>query len=200
MQLVVAKEHEAIANGDLPWLVVPGLLVYPVPGGNPECCDVTLDATQTYFCRNDDVEDLTRQIVDQHRQVPVVRGLPQEVRARLRESAISAVASMNGVRDSRRIVGEYIFSDADMARGAKFADGIARNPEFFDAHHPTCGDYVAVRHIHLREPMEGAITRPSQDDGNFRMHPVRHPGRLRGPHQSAGLGGGALPQPGGEPR
>ena len=91
-------------------------------------------------------------------------------------SAISAVATMNGVRDSRRIVGEYIFSDTDMAAGAKFPDGIARNPEFFDAHHPTCGDYVAVRHIHLREPVGSAVTRPSEDDTNFRMHPFVTPG------------------------
>ncbi len=176
MQLVVAKEHEAIANGDLPWLLVPGLLVYPVPGGDPECCDVTLDATHTYFCRNDDVEDLTRQIVDQRRQVQWFATFLKKYVPGFEKSAISAIASMNGVRDSRRIVGEYVFSDADMARGAKFSDGIARNPEFFDAHHPTCGDYVAIRHIHLPEPPEGAITRPSQDDGNFRMHPFVTPG------------------------
>ena len=113
MQLVVAKEHEAIANGDLPWLVVPGLLVYPVPGGDPECCDVTLDATQTDFCRNNDVEDLTRQIVDQHRQVQWFAAFLKKYVPGFEKSAISAVASMNGVRDSRRIVGEYIFSDAE---------------------------------------------------------------------------------------
>jgi hypothetical protein len=176
VQLVVAKEREAIALGDLPWLLVPGLLVYPVPGGNPECCDVTLDATQTYFCHNDDVEDLTRQIVDQHRQVAWFAAFLKKYVPGFENSQIAAVASMNGVRDSRRIVGEYILSDADMAQGAKFADGIARNPEFFDAHHPTCSDYVAVRHIHLGEPVEGAITRPSQDDTNFRMHPFVTPG------------------------
>ncbi len=176
VQLVVAKEHEAIANGDLPYLIVPGLLVYPVPNGNPECCDVTLDATQTYYCRNDDVEDLTRQIVDQHRQVQWFAAFLRKYVPGFENSAISAVANMNGVRDSRRIVGEYIFTDADMGGGAKFDDGIARNPEFFDAHHPTCGDYVAVRHIHLRQPVDGAVSRPSQDDGNFRMHPFVTPG------------------------
>ena len=188
MQLVVAKEHEAIANGDLPWLIVPGLLVYPVPGGDPECCDVTLDATQTYFCRNDDVEDLTRQIVDQHRQVQWFAAFLKKYVPGFEKSAISAVASMNGVRDSRRIVGEYIFTDADMARGAKFDDGIARNPEFFDAHHPTCGDYVAVRHIHLRRA-GGGRHHPSVAGRRQLPHaPVRHPGRLRGPHQSRGTG------------
>jgi hypothetical protein len=175
-QLVVAKEHEAIANGDLPYLIVPGLLVYPVPNGNPECCDVTLDATQTYFCRNDDVEDRTRQIVDQHRQIKWFADFLRKYVPGFERSAISAVASLNGVRDSRRIVGEYIFTDADMAGGAKFDDGIARNPEFFDAHHPTCGDYVAIRHIHLREPVGTAICRPSQDDGNCKMHPFFEPG------------------------
>ena len=177
MQLVVAKEHEAIANGDLPWLLVPGLLVYPVPGGDPECCDVTLDATQTYYCRNDDVEDLTRQIVDQHRQVQWFAAFLKKYVPGFENCAISAVASMNGVRDSRRIVGEYVFTDADMATGAKFDDGIARNPEFFDAHHPTCGDYVAVRHIHLQQPPGGsAVVRPSHDDANHRMHPFVTPG------------------------
>lgn len=175
-QLVVAKEHEAIANGDLPYLIVPGLLVYPVPNSNVECGDVTLDATQTTHCHNDDPEDRTRQIVDQRRQVQWFAAFLRKYVPGFESSVVSAVASMNGVRDSRRIVGEYVFSNADMAGGAKFADCIARCPEFFDAHHPTCGHYVAIRHIHLREPVGSAICRPSRDDDNCEMHPFFPPG------------------------
>ncbi len=175
-QLVVAREHEAIANGDLPFLIVPGLLVYPVPGSDPQCGDVTLDATQTTHCRNDDPEDRTRQIVDQRRQVQWFAAFLRKYVPGFEKAVVTSVASMNGVRDSRRIVGEYIFTDADMGGGSKFPDAIARNPEFFDAHHPTCGDYVAIRHIHLREPPGSAICRPSRDDGNCKMHPFFPPG------------------------
>ncbi len=67
--LIVYKEHQALANGDLHELLSPGNIVYPMPVGDPTCTDVTLDATHTFDCHNDDVVDLTRQIVDQRRKV-----------------------------------------------------------------------------------------------------------------------------------
>ncbi|MBU6444693.1 MAG: FAD-dependent oxidoreductase [Alphaproteobacteria bacterium] len=176
-QLVVAKEYEAIENGDLPYLIVPGLLVYPVPNTSLECGDVTLDATQTGYCRNDNAEDRTRQIVDQRRQVlELFHKFLSKYVPGFEDCVVTSVASMNGVRDSRRIVGEYVFTDADMAGGAKFDDCVVRNPEFFDAHHPTCAEFVAVRHVHVREPSGSAVCRPSRDDYNYKMHPYVVPG------------------------
>jgi hypothetical protein len=69
---------------------------------------------------------------------------------------------MHGVRDSRRILGEYVLTDADVAAGVRFEDGIARFPEFFDTHHPTSPRLGFLRHIHVREPLPGAVCREAQ--------------------------------------
>jgi hypothetical protein len=87
---------------------------------------------------------------------------------------LTGVANLHGVRDSRRIVGEYILKDEDVACATKFDDGIARFPEFFDTHHPTSPRLGFMRHIHLNEPKEPAVCRPAQCSGD--MHPFFKPG------------------------
>jgi hypothetical protein len=92
------------------------------------------------------------------------------------KAVLTNFASMNGVRDSRRIVGEYIFRDIDLGLAAKFEDGIYQHTEFYDTHVPTPGHHTALRHIHYKEPIEPACCRPSQDDNDYMMHPLVAPG------------------------
>ena len=169
--LIVAKEMEALANGDLPEILSPGNLVYTVPGRDTECADVTLDATHTFDCRCDDVVDLSRQIVDQHNKVFMFVKFLQKYVPGFENCSLTNLAPMNGIRDSRRIVGEYVLKDIDLAAGRKFEDGIAIWPEVFDTHVPTPGFHTAIRHIHYKEPVGSAVARPSQDDHDHMMHP-----------------------------
>lgn len=169
--LIVYKEHEAYKAGRLHEILSPGNIVYPMPVGNPECTDVTLDATHTFDCRNDDIVDLSRQIVDQHQKVVwFVDFLRNEVPG-FENCVLENLAPMNGVRDSRRAIGEYTVTGRDLAAGQKFEDGVVQHTEFFDAHVPTPGFHTATRHIHLPYPVEGALCRPSQDDDNHMFHP-----------------------------
>jgi len=46
-------------------------------------------------------------------------------------------APLVGVRESRRMVGEYVLTEADVLAGRKFPDGIARNNYPIDIHRPT---------------------------------------------------------------
>jgi hypothetical protein len=175
--LIVSKEMEALENGDLHEILSPGNLVYTVPTGRDnECTDVTLDATHTFDCRCDDVVDLTRQIIDQHRKVYWFVEFLKKYVPGFENAVLTAIAPMNGVRDSRRIVGEYILKDIDVASGQKFEDGIALWPEILDTHVPTPGFHTAIRHIHYKEPVGNAVARPSQDDDNYMMHPFVAPG------------------------
>ena len=167
---ILGKELEAIANGDLHEILSPGNLVYPMPG-NQECTDVTLDATHTFDCHCDDVTDLTRQIIDQHRKVIWFTEFLRKYIAGFENCSLTSFAPMNGIRDSRRVVGEYIMSARDLAEARKFPDGIYQHTEVFDAHVPTPGFHTASRHIHLPEPVEPAVCRPSQDDNDFMHHP-----------------------------
>ena len=166
-----AKQQEAIANGDLHEILSPANLVYTLPIGTPECTDVTLDATHTFDCHCDDVIDLSRQIVDQHRKVLWFVKFLQKYVAGFENAVLENMASMNGIRDSRRIVGEYIFTGEDMGRARKFEDGILQHTEFYDAHVATPGVHGATRHIHLPYPVEPGVCRPSQDDDDFSHHP-----------------------------
>ena len=168
---IVGKEFEAMANGDLHEILSPGNIVYPMPVGDPECTDVTLDATHTFDCHCDDIVDLTRQIIDQHRKVVWFTDFLRKYVSGFENCVLTGIAPMNGVRDSRRVVGEYIMTASDIAEARKFPDGIYQHTEFFDAHIPTPGFHTATRHIHLPEPVNPAVCRPSQDDNDYVHHP-----------------------------
>lgn len=169
--LLIYKEHQAVERGDLHELLSPGNIVYPMPVGTPTCTDVTLDATHTFDCHNDDVLDLSRQIVDQHRKVVWFVDFLRKYVPGFETAELTAIAPMNGIRDSRRIVGEYILRDIDLGMAKKFDDGIYQHAEFYDCHVPTPGHHTAHRHIHYHKPVEPACCRPSQDDKNYMMHP-----------------------------
>ena len=169
---LVAKEKEALKNGDLPYIVAPASLVYPVVGsGDPTCMDVTLDATHSHYCRNDSAEDLTRQIVDQHRKVLLLVGFLRKYMPGFENCALTHFAEMNGTRETRRIVGRYVLTGRDICAAEKFEDGVAVFPEPLDAHHPTSEKVGAKRHIHLPEPVENGCCVPSTDDDDPEMHP-----------------------------
>jgi hypothetical protein len=117
------------------------------------------------------VEDLTRQIVDQHRKVFVFVDFLRKYVPGFEHAVLENLAPMNGIRDSRRIIGEYVLRDIDVAGGIKFEDGIALFPEVLDTHVPTPGKHCAVRHVHYKEPFGNAVARPAQDQNDFMMHP-----------------------------
>jgi hypothetical protein len=116
-------EHKAMENGDLHELLSPGYLVYAMPGDRT-CTDVTLDATHTFDCHCDDVVDLTRQIVDQHRKVLWFVDFLKKYIGGFENAKLTSLAPMNGVRESRRVMGEYVLKATDIAAARKFEDGI----------------------------------------------------------------------------
>ena len=168
----VERQRKAIADGVLPSILSPGNLVYPVAGSaNPECMDVNLDATHTHYCRNTLPEDATRQIVDQHRKVILFIEFLRKYVPGFENATLAHFAEQNGTRETRRIVGDYVFSARDICAAKKFEDGIAIFPEMLDTHHPTSDQSTAMRHIHVSEPIDPALCRPSQDDDDLLMHP-----------------------------
>lgn len=172
------KQLQAMEDGFLPSMLSPGNLVYPIVGDfDEECMDVNLDATHTYFCRNDSVENTTRQIVDQHRKVILFVDFLRSYVPGFEKCKLESLADQNGTREGRRIVGEYVLTSEDIVAARTFEDGVVIFPEVLDSHHPTCETECAMRHIHVDAPLENAICRPSQDDGNLKMHPFAPMGR-----------------------
>jgi hypothetical protein len=128
----------------------------------PNDADVCVMTTHSFHTRNLDVEDLTRQIIEQHRQIAWMEKFFRKYVPGFEKCRISGFPSLHGIRDSRRIVGEYLLSDEDLACGRKFEDGIAKFPEFFDTHHPTSARLGFIRHIHLAAPQAPAVCRPAE--------------------------------------
>jgi len=174
MGLVAELEEKAVEAGDLPFFIFPTALIYPIPGTPEADSDICVMTTHSFHTRNTDVEDLTRQIIEQHQQIMWIEKFFRKYLPGFETCRLTGVANLHGVRDSRRIVGEYVLKDEDVACGKKFDDGIAKFPEFFDTHHPTSPRLGFMRHIHLNEPKEPAVCRPAQCSGD--MHPFYRPG------------------------
>ncbi len=175
MSMLAELEATAVKNGDLPFVIFPTALIYPVPGTPQENADICVMTTHSFHTRNLDVEDLTRQIIEQHQQIAWMEKFLQKYVPGFERCRLTGLANLHGIRDSRRIVGEYILTDKDVVCAQKFEDGIARFPEFLDTHHPTSRVLGFMRHIHLSEPSPPAVCRPAQCSGE--MHPF---GKLGG--------------------
>ncbi|MBN2374212.1 FAD-dependent oxidoreductase [bacterium] len=174
MSLIEELEEKAVENGDLPFFIFPTALIYIVPGTPEDDADVNVITTHSFHTRNLDVEDLTRQVIEQRQQITWIEKFFKKYLTGFEKARVTSVASLHGVRDSRRIIGEYILKDEDIACATKFEDGIARFPEFYDTHHPTSPKLGFMRHIHLNEPKGAAVCRPAQCSDE--MHPFGKPG------------------------
>ena len=173
ISFIAELEEKAVQNGDLPFFIFPTALIYPVPPTPLDNADICVMTTHSFHTRNLDVEDLTRQIIEQHQQIIWMEQFFKKYVPGFEKCRLTGLANLHGVRDSRRIVGEYILKDEDVACARKFKDGIARFPEFFDTHHPTSPKLGFIRHIHMEEPRAPAVCRPAECSEE--MHPFGQP-------------------------
>lgn len=144
-----------------------------LPHTTMDCADFVTFSFHSYFCHNTDAEDITRQIIEQHQLMQGFHRFLRECVPGFENVRLVGTGSLPGVRDSRRIFGEYMLKGADVCCGTKFEDGVARFPEMLDCHHPTSGDLVFMRHCHVREPWGSAVT--IQNGCPAQMHPFGEP-------------------------
>ena len=88
-----------------------------------------LDGTQAW--------DLTRAEIEGRRQVGVIADWMKARVGGFENSFISCIPTQIGVRETRRIVGEYLLNQDDVVNGARFDDAIARSAYPVDIHAPT---------------------------------------------------------------
>lgn len=182
VSLIYDLESKAIAEGRLVRHVCSpfsGLSRVPLPGYKKTDADFVTYSFHSYYCHNTDPEDISRQIIEQHRlmrdfQTFLRSDVPGFERVRL-----VGTGSQPGVRDSRRIFGEYMLTAEDVAAGRKFEDGIARFPNMFDTHHPTSDEMVFIRHIHVDSGTDTGSGVTIQKDEPAKMHPFFEPGGVQ---------------------
>ena len=174
--LIYSLEEQAIASGELVRHVASssvGLFQVPTPDSTQENMDFCTFSFHSYYTRNTDVEDISRQILEQHQLIQQYQKFLRKYVPGYENIRLIGMGSLPGVRDSRRIFGEYMLKASDVACGTKFDDGIARFPEMFDTHHPTNADIIFQRHIHIPAPQGSAVCRETQCSAA--MHPFGHP-------------------------
>ncbi len=166
------KQLQAIEDGFIPEMLAPGSLIYPIVGDfSEECMDVNLDCTNSYYCENDNPENVTRQIVDQHRKAMLFTQFLRKYVPGFEKAKVEHLGDQIGTREGRRIVGEYVLTSEDICSARTFEDGVVIYGEPLDSHHPTCVTECAMRHYHSPYEVDNAICRPEQDADNIKMHP-----------------------------
>lgn len=151
---------KAVEEGVLSKLVETGYLG-PLPGRQPEGCEVYVCTAHSRYCRTTDAEDLTRIAVEQRQQIMEMLEFYRKYVPGFENCWLIYSAPLLGVRDSRRIVGEYVLTAEDIVLARKFDDAIARDTHGLDIHNPT--DLPHIKHTHLPEPKESAVCFPSED-------------------------------------
>lgn len=84
-----------------------------------------------------DGEQYSRAELEGRRQVYALAAWLRGHVAGFESSYISCVPTQIGVRETRRIVGDYVLSQDDVVRGSKFEDSIARSAYPVDIHAPS---------------------------------------------------------------
>jgi hypothetical protein len=93
-----------------------------------------------------DVYSVTEAYAKVYEQIPIIlnffrKYLPGCEKAQLRE-----IAPMIGVRESRRIIGDYVLNEDDLVNGRVFDDAVCMGGYHIDIHRPT-GSWVESRNV-----------------------------------------------------
>ena len=131
---------EALESGDLPYPIDNHLNWMTHVPGRPEHCgmdEVSICFAHSRNCRPLDKRDLTRMYLEGREQCDILWKFIRKSVPGFEKSWLIDTAPLLGVRDSRRVLGEYVLTGWDVARRAKFDDVIAITWRGFDVHNPT---------------------------------------------------------------
>jgi hypothetical protein len=93
-----------------------------------------------------DTLDMTTAELEGRRQVAELVDLFKRCSPRFKNAYLVKMAAQIGVRESRRVMGAYTLTVAEVVEGCKFADGIARSNYPVDIHSPT-GEGTVIRRL-----------------------------------------------------
>jgi hypothetical protein len=116
LPLIYVLEEEAIQRGELLRHVSNrrGLYRVTVPDTTDENTEFVSFGFHSYYCHNTDVEDLSRQIVEQHQMMQRYQQFLKKYVPGFEHVRLSSTGSIPGVRDSRRTFGEYMLKTYDI--------------------------------------------------------------------------------------
>ena len=119
----------ARANGDYS---APGDLIFYI--GRPRKGEVVFNTTHVGNVDGTNAEDLTRAEIESRQQMMSVVAFVRKYVPGFENAYLLRSADHVGVRETRRIVGDYVFSAADVIEACKFEDAICRLAYPVDVH------------------------------------------------------------------
>lgn len=128
---------KALAEGRLPYEIDNHLNWMTHVPDRPEHCgkdEVSICFAHSRNCYPTDNADLTRMYIEGREQAAILTDFIRENIPGFENCYLSQTGSLLGVRESRRIVGEYVFTGMDIAYARKFDDVIAISQHGFDLH------------------------------------------------------------------
>lgn len=111
----------------------------------PNAGEVGMMLTHVYRADGTDVRDLTRAEIEARRQVAATTDFLIEHVPEFADAYLIDTAPQIGVRETRRIVGDYTLSTDDVVEGRPFEDVITTVSFAMDIHHPDNGGQSALR-------------------------------------------------------
>jgi FAD dependent oxidoreductase len=111
----------------------------------PYADEVTVNMTRVTNIDPLDPDDLTRAEIEARMQVMQLLDFFRSCVPGFEHARIAATATQTGIRESRRIVGEYTLTRDDVLSGRRFDDAVARSAYPIDIHNPQGSGTVTHR-------------------------------------------------------
>lgn len=128
---------KALKTGELPYEVDNHLNWITHLPGRPQHCgmdEVSICFAHSRNCYPNDNKDLTRMYLEGREQVDFLSKFIKNNIPGFENSYLSYTGSLLGVRESRRIVGEYVLTASDIAHLRKFDDVVCISSHGYDVH------------------------------------------------------------------
>ncbi len=163
---------EALEQGDLPYKIDKRVnWIVHLPGRPDERSELCICYPHSRNCRTTDAEDLTRMVIEGRDQVAWTMDFMHKYLPGFEDCWLIDCAPLLGVRDGRRIMGEYVLTGEDLVRGAKFEDAIARDWHGLDIHHPTEPGHI--KHLTLPKADGSGLEEVRYKPGGWNEIPYR---------------------------
>jgi FAD dependent oxidoreductase len=130
---------------------------YPAIIKLPRKGEALLQWTHVKFRDGTDVDDLTAATLEGRRQVKIALEALKNIKDVIGEVFLLDLPEVIGVRDTRRILGEYYITDEDVKSGREFEDGICRVNFGIDIHEPDKEKQTVIRHPGFHIPYRSLV-------------------------------------------
>jgi len=129
---------KAMETGELDPNVAPRILMYQLPISG----QFSVNSTRLQGIDGTNVRDLTRAEITLRKQVQQLHKFLKKYVGGFENSIIIDTGVQAGIRETRRIVGEYIMTEEDVLNSTAFPDGISCGTFAIDVHPPEGGQQI----------------------------------------------------------